>query len=410
MNSLELKDKKSQLQKRCKEIIKRCREEIREMTEEEKAEIEDAKTEIELIKEELKKLEERLKNFDDIEKEIEDVEEEKEIIEENKRSNITKMKKEKFSLLKAISDVVNNRNLDKATTSVVNAGQAEMRKSGVSFTGQIQLPIETRDITVTNDHDDVVGIDMQSILEPLRAKNVLINAGAKFLTNLVGDVVVPTMNGANVNWEGEITEAQDGNVTFNSVKLQPKRLTAFLDVSKQFLVQDSVGAEEMLKEDLINAINTKLEETILGNGEGSTTIPKGIFAGRDISEPTNTFAMVTALEASVEDANPIGTPCYVMSNGAKSAFRTMAKSTKNTQLVMENGEIDGVKVYNTSNVLAKHFVYGDFGNLIIGQWGAIDLIVDQYSVAKEGKVRIVVNAYFDAKVAREEAFAVGATA
>lgn len=424
-NSLEIKDRKAELQKRCKAIIKTCREEIREMTAEEKEEIENAKQEIEALKEELKALNKRLADFDEMEKELEeasnDEEEEVEVVEEeienkeeeikSKKSNIRNMmKKEKFSLIKAINDVVNNRNFDAKTQSVINAGANEMRKCGVNFTGQIQLPVEKRDITVATEHDNVVGLEVMPIEEALRAKNVLVNAGAKYLTNLVGDVLIPTMNGSQVGWEGEISEAKDGNVSFNSIKLSPKRLTAFVDVSKALLNQSSEAVEEMLKNDLISAINSKLEQTILGEIEGTTERPAGIFYGKTIDSATTTFAQLTALESSVEDANTLGKPCYVMSNSSKGAFRAMSKSTKNTQLVMEAGEIDGVAVHNTSNVPANKFIFGDFSNLAIGQWAGIDVVVDPFSQAKNGMVRLVVNAYFDAKVMRDEAFAVGKTA
>ena len=53
------------------------------------------------------------------------------------------------------------------------------------------------------------------------------------------------------------------------------------------------------------------------------------------------------------------------------------------------------------------FIYGDFSNLAIGQWGGIDLTVDPYTKAAAGQVRLVINAYFDAKVLRPEAFAFG---
>ena len=81
----------------------------------------------------------------------------------------------------------------------------------------------------------------------------------------------------------------------------------------------------------------------------------------------------------------------------------MAKSTKSTQLVMEGGQIDGTDVLNTSNVESTNIAYGDFSNLAIGQWGAIDLTVDPYTQASNGKVRLVINAFFDAKVIRPEA-------
>lgn len=308
-----------------------------------------------------------------------------------------------FKLIKAINDIANNRNLDETAKAVSQMGIEEMRKSGVNYGGQIQIPVnEMRaDITVANEGEDVVATEIFDILEPLRAKNVLVQAGASFLTNLVGDVQVPTMTGSNVFWEGETVTAKDGAGKFDNVKLQPKRLTAYIDISKQFLVQDSKSAEEKIRRDLINAINSKLEATILGSADATATQPGGIFYTAGELETIADFKGVCDLESKVEDANVLGECKYIMSNKAKAVFRNMAKSSKSTQLVMENGMIDGTQVFNTSNVEDTNVAYGDFENLAIGQWGAIDLTVDPYTKAADGKVRLVINAFFDAKVLRE---------
>ena len=323
-------------------------------------------------------------------------------------SNRNKMKKQ-FSLLKAINDIANNRSLDAASQAVINAGADEMRSAGQSFSGQIQLPVESRAaVTVTDEHDDVVEVEFADLLTPLRAKNVLVAAGAKYMSGLIGDVQVPIMGAGNVTWEGEVASAQEAGYTFSSKKLQPKRLTAYVDISKQFLVQDSIGAEQAIRADIVAAINSKLESTILGSAQGSTTTPAGIFYGQS-PKTIATFKDICDLEASIEDANVIGECKYVMSNKAKAALRNMPKSTKSTQLVMENGEVDGTPVLNTSNVEAQNIAYGDWNNLAIGQWGAIDLVVDPYTLAKDGQVRIVINAFFDAVTLRPEAFAFGTT-
>ena len=323
-------------------------------------------------------------------------------------SNRNKMKKQ-FSLLKAINDIANNRSLDAASQAVINAGADEMRSAGQSFSGQIQLPVESRAaVTVTDEHDDVIEVEFADLLTPLRAKNVLVAAGAKYMSGLIGDVQVPIMGAGNVTWEGEVASAKEAGYTFTSKKLQPKRLTAYVDISKQFLVQDSIGAEQAIRADIVAAINSKLESTILGSAQGSTTTPAGIFYGQTPKKIT-TFKDICDLEASIEDANVIGECKYVMSNKAKAALRNMAKSSKSTQLVMENGEVDGTPVLNTSNVEAQNIAYGDWNNLAIGQWGSIDLIVDPYTLAKDGQVRIVINAFFDAVTLRPEAFAFGTT-
>ena len=328
----------------------------------------------------------------------------------NTIKNHTKMTKE-FRLIKAINDIANNRSVDDTAQAVVKAGAEEMRKAGVSYGGQIQLPTsELREaITVTAEGEDVVATEIYDILEPLRAKNVLVAAGAKFITGLVGGVQVPSMTAGNVTWEGETASAKDGGQTFTAVKLSPKRLTAYVDISKQFLVQDSKSAEALIRQDIINAINSKLEATILGSAQGTTTQPAGIFNG--VSKTTiASFKDVCDLEAKIEDANVIGECKYVMSNKAEAALRNMAKSAKSTELVMEGGAIDGTEVLNTSNVEEQNVVYGDFSNLAIGQWGSIDLLVDPYTKAADGQVRLVVNAFFDAKVLRNGAFAYGTTA
>ena len=323
-------------------------------------------------------------------------------------SNRNKMKKQ-FSLLKAINDIANNRSLDAASQAVINAGADEMRSAGQSFSGQIQLPVESRAaVTVTDEHDDVIEVQFADLLTPLRAKNVLVAAGAKYMSGLIGDVQVPIMGAGNVTWEGEVASAQEAGYTFTSKKLQPKRLTAYVDISKQFLVQDSIGAEQAIRADIVAAINSKLESTILGSAQGSTTTPAGIFYGQSPKTIT-TFKDICDLEASIEDANVIGECKYVMSNKAKAALRNMPKSSKSTQLVMENGEVDGTPVLNTSNVEAQNIAYGDWNNLAIGQWGSIDLVVDPYTLAKDGQVRIVINAFFDAVTLRPEAFAFGTT-
>ena len=403
LNSLEITDKKEQLKLRCKEIINTCKVEIREMSEDEEKEFNDAKEEIKSLNEQLVELNARLAQYEEepIEEEIENN------TNSNKRTKTINSMNTEFRLIKAINDIANNRSLDNVASAVISKGTEEMRKSGLSYGGQIQLPTEElrATITVESEGEDVVATELYNIIEPLRAKNVLVQAGAKFLTNLVGDVQVPIMGASNVTWEGETADAKDGAGMFSNVKLQPKRLTAYIDISKQFLAQDSLSAEALIRQDLINAINSKLEATILGAESGANQ-PSGLFNGITATSVSD-FAGVCDLEAAIEDANVIGECKYVMSNKAKAGFRNMAKSAKSTQLVMEGGMIDGTPVLNTSNVEGKNFIYGDFSNLAIGQWGGIDLTVDPYTKAAQGQVRLVVNAYFDAKVLRPEAFAFG---
>nr|DAI13618.1 MAG TPA: prohead serine protease [Caudoviricetes sp.] len=292
----------------------------------------------------------------------------------HKHININTMKEQRFSLLKAIRNVAENRQQDKVTAAVCNEGMKEMRAAGLNTVGQIYIPtMETRAaVTVASEGADVVATDLYDIIEPLRAKNVLVQAGAKFYTGLTNNAQIPVMTGSNVNWAGETAAATDGNVLYNNVTLTPKRLTAYVDISKMLLAQDSIGVENAIRQDLINAINSKLESTILGKGAKSATSPAGIFNGKTPTKVTD-FEGLVGLEAKVEEANVLGGISYIASPSARASFRNMMKGSRGTaQLAYTDGTLDGTPVYSTSNVEAKTFVVGDFSNLAIGSWGGIN--------------------------------------
>ena len=344
-------------------------EEVEETTNTEEEEIETKANEEEEVKPEV---EENTEDDTDTTQEEVVEEEEKEETRNHKFINQRNKMKQRFSLLKAIKAVAENRSIDDVTAAVNNAGMKEMRKAGLNTIGQIYLPIEKRAVSVASEGVDVVATDLYDIIEPLRAKNVLLNAGAKFYTGLSNNVQLPVMTGANVGWAGEVGEAADGGTSFGNVQLTPKRLTAFVDISKMLLAQDSIGVENAIRMDLINAINSKLEATILGKEAKTADKPAGMFNGKTPTKVTD-FEGLVGLEALVEEKNVLGDIAYIASPSAKASFRNMMKGSKGTaQLAYIDSSLDGTPVYSTSNVAAKQFIVGDFSNLAIGQFGGIN--------------------------------------
>lgn len=380
MDSLTLIDKREQLKKKAEDLISIAEKELRKLNDKENDELNS-------IKKEIADLDNEIKNI------------------ENRNTKTNKVMA-KFSLLKAINDVANNRQLDERAQEVVSNGIAEMRKAGQSFTGQIVLPMEMRSAiqaTVATAGQENVAEDKLGILEPLRANLVLVNAGASYMTGLIGDVSIPVYSGSNVGWAGEVSTATDGAGTFSEVTLSPKRLTAYIDVSKQFLIQDSNSAEEMLKRDIVAAISNKLEATILGSEAGSNTQPAGLFNGVVADNAVVTYKDIVAMEKNLEDANVRGDIRFIVSPSAKADLKTTEKGNSDNFL-MEGNELNGYPVMCTSAVTGKGVIMANWSDLVIGQWGGIDLVVDPYTQAANGKVRLVINAYFDAKPRRAAAF------
>ena len=380
LNSVAIKQEINELVERSKAIVELCKTEVREMTEDEEKEFNSLKEQIDNKKTELKELEDKLSEYERMCPKEEEV---KECEKEEKNQRNKSMKK---SLVKELRNAIDNN----IKTITVNA--------------------ETRAMQVTGGggvHDAVVETEIDGILEPLYANSVLSQLGARWYTGLPkGDVQVPIMGKGNVGWEGEIAAAQATGNTFTTKKLSPKRLTAYVDISKQLLVQDTIGVEAAIRRDIVNALNDKLQATILGVEDKTDVKPAGIFYG--VSETTiNNYKDLCKFEAGLDDANINGEKKYLMGNTAKATFRSMIKGTNATGMVLEANQIDGTPMVNTSSVSTNKFAYGDFNYLAIGSWGDLDITIDQYTQAVNGCIRLVINAFFDAVILRPEAFKFG---
>ena len=387
ISSVELRQNINSLVTRAKEIVDLCKTEVREMSEDEEKEYCSIREQIDEKKEELKALEEKLEEYEkDLPEEVEEKEEdEKETEKNNKRSN--QMKKNTFI--------------------------SELRKAVNEGARSMTMNVENRAITVTGDagiHDEVVETKIQSILEPLYAESVLSKLGARWYTGLpMGDIQVPIMGKGTAGFVGEIDPAVATGNAFTTKKLQPKRLSAYLDISKQMLAQDTIGVEQALLRDMGNALQDAFEATVLGTADKTDNKPAGIFYNASYTEIPN-YTALCEFEAALDNANIPGNRKYLMGNTARADLRSMIRGTNNTGMVMEGNSVDGTPALWTSNVAggalnADKLVYGDFSALALASWGDVELTFDYVTKAVEGCVRIVINCYVDAVVLRPEAFA-----
>ena len=385
LSSVEIKQAINDLVERSKAIVELCKTEVREMTEEEQKEFDDLKEKIEEKKRDLQELEEKLKRYE------EELPKEEEIKDEDKEEKNNKRNMKKQSLVKELRNAIDNN----VKTITINA--------------------ETRTMQVTGDagvHDEVIETEIEGILEPLYAKSVLTQLGARWYTGLPkGDVQIPIMGKGSVGWTGEVSAAGATGNEFTTKKLSPKRISAYVDISKQLLAQDTIGVEAAIRRDIVNALNDKLQATILGNADKSDTKPGGLFYGADYTEIVD-FKDLCEFESTLDDANINGEKKYLLGTGARADLRAMVKGHNNTGMVMEAGTVDGTPAMWSSNINGgadnkDKFAYGDFNYLAIGSWGDLEITVDQYTQAINGCIRLVINAYFDAIVLRPEAFAFG---
>lgn len=313
-----------------------------------------------------------------------------------KCNNKTKTKK-RMKLTSLINKVIEGRAFTEDEAKYIQEARAEMGKSGINPVGQIA--VRTINASTATQGQETVAEDKLPL--DISARNALVASqmGATYLSNLVGDVSLPKYNGTSVTWKGETAPAEDGEGAFSEIILKPHRLTAKVTVSKQFLAQNSDDVEAALIRDINAAVAEKLDSTIFAGVSGVTDAPKPIsntegIVAKEIAT-TASYADVLAMEQAVEEANGnTNEIAFVCSPSVKFTF-------KGTQLgnglpfMYANDEIDGYPAF-VSNSVKKNDVYCLVPrDLYIGEWGGLDITVDNVTKADEGCVRLIINGYYD---------------
>ena len=115
---------------------------------------------------------------------------------------------------------------------------------------------------------------------------------------------------------------------------------------------------------------------------------------RDTALSAISYDDVLEMELAVEENNGHN---YMFIVNPKVKFALKGTQMANgLQMVFDGNEIDGYKTISSNSVVSKGAICLEPKELVIGQWGGYD-ITDPYKTA-DGQVRLVINAYFDAKL------------
>ncbi len=263
-----------------------------------------------------------------------------------------------------------------------------------------------------------------SYLEALRDRLVLAQLGADFMTGLVGNIPFASEDSvASTSWLGEVVENAESTPTWERKEMKPKRLSTYLDYSTQMVIQDSMGIENRLRNQLVNAAAYSLHlGAIKGVNEGGVEID-GILGTTGIGDieigdngGVPAWAKVVELETAIAKENAdVGSLGYLTNSKVRGALKSTKKDAGSGIFLMENGELNGYRVGVTNLVPSdgtkgsgshlSTLIFGNFNDLLIGQWGGLDIILDPYTQARKATVRLTLNGFYDVMVLRAESFA-----
>lgn len=314
---------------------------------------------------------------------------------EKEKRNITNSMKKDITLVQQI------RNAMDSNEKRVNISLEKRTMTVNKKNGEGSDPYAVKDTAIVEEY--------QALIEPLYENQVLGNLGIKMFTGVPkGDYNFPVIGKGTCGFASEIAKAVESGNTTTNVHLSPKRICGYVDISKQLLMQDTIGINNAIRKDLFNALADAIQAAILDNAAKSDVRPAGILNSVDPTTIT-TFKDLCELEAGLEDVH-FDNVKYLVSNKAYAALRNLPKSAKTTELVLENGTIDGVAVVKTGALADKTIVLADFSQLALAMWGDADLVVDEISQAVNGCVRLVINAYVDWTWVRPNAYKVATIA
>jgi HK97 family phage major capsid protein len=337
----------------------------------------------------------------------------------------------RFSIAKALREA--NPKMGKGVLTglekeIHEMGVAESRAAGVetpadtSFSLPISMLRATQQ-TVTQDSGSYGGALVQNqaprMVEPLRPRLVFEDLGATFLTGLSGgNIPLVVGNDFAMEFLAEGASITPQKKTFAGPTLAPKRAGGAVDVSNQLLLQSSLDVEAMIMNGLLNGFRQVLHSACI-NGAGGVA-PTGLLSVVGVNASTQaaagaaTWASVVELQALIEEDNATEQSLgYLLNPKLKAALKQIKKDAGSGRFLYEAGLIDGVQaiasslvpVLDASGTDVFPLIYGDFSQMTIGQWGAINVSINPYSADLANSVRLVLNTHADMQIANPKAFA-----
>lgn len=345
----------------------------------------------------------------------------------------------RFSFLKFMREAVNG-SLTGLEEEMAQEAQKEAARNSQAIAG-FGIPymvLVGRDAPVPAGQNATTNADGKYLVErapinyvdALRKKLIVAQMGATYLSGLVGNVPFVKVGAISAGWGSEYeTLSTVAKAAIGEVVMTPKRVGITTAFSRQLLNQTGGDIERILMEEMIQAHAAAIEAVAIQGG--GTAEPTGILGTSGIGAVNInalgggdiTWAKIVELETKVATANAdFGKLGYLTNSQVMGMMKTNERATNTARFLVENGETNGYKVgvsnHVPSNITKSYtdsgaktatnnaaMIFGNFGDLYIGQWGGLDIVVDPYSLKKSAQVETTINAFHDVMVKNAGSFA-----
>ena len=342
----------------------------------------------------------------------------------------------KFSFSKMAVEIGTGKGLTGLEEELVEESRSEAQKLSLPVTGVYlsdkifsAITKEQRSTMITSTTTlggNLIPLEKIGWFDALFAYSVLEKLGVIKLTGLSANADLPGFSVAVTSgWaNGETGTQTPSNPTVVARQLRPKLLYGAVDISKQLLLQTNQSVDAMVMTDIMASMAQTLQLGVI-NGTGATGQPTGILGTsgiQSVAMGTNggaiSYAKTMDLWSAVAQANANLDNCKWLTNPKvfAKALQTPIDTGSGAMIVTYNGNfggqegtIAGYPVFKTSSVpstldkgsstgVCSALLFGDFSQVVVGQFGGVDVVVDPFTNARTGTTSITVNQYVDVTV------------
>ena len=183
------------------------------------------------------------------------------------------------------------------------------------------------------------------------------------------------------------------------------------------MAQSSIDIEQFVRNDLATVLAIA-QDLAAVNGSGSSGQPTGILGITGVGSVSSggtsaAYTDMVNLEKEVAVDNALsGSLSYVTNAKLIAKLKRTEIATNTAKFVYENGAVNGYPMHMSNQLPATYstntksaVIFGNFSDLLIGNWNGIDVVVDPYTAAGTRQVKIVTSLWTDIAVRHPESFA-----
>ena len=324
------------------------------------------------------------------------------------------------NVLDAIRCQIENR----AASGALAEFQQEAKRQGIEArNGGILVPtsiFEKRATMTTTGAAAVVPDDYRAdqFIGLLRNSMIVKSLGARVLTGLRGDTVLPKATGASTAyWIAEGDSLTESGTTYSTIKLEPKTVGALTAFSRNLALQSNPSIEALLRDDISAVVGLAVDKALL-HGTAAAKQPTGILNTAGIqtaSLATLSWAGLLVLLEKLGLENITPNAILTHAKVATKLQSTLKDAVAGGEYLMQSGRVAGLPAHVTNQLDAKagspakgRLIAGDFSQLVIGEWGATEILANPYAAGyyEKGDVQLRIMHTLDAVVRHPLAFVV----